>query len=181
MKADECRIGNDQATVIDIRQLAFRRLAIPAAIFAILKTSKFQQQHGFDNERTSIWKPEVRPKCVERDHGGRLHFEDCAARAFRGGASLCIAKNLATEIQAMTFLKGLGGETLATEENAMRVLQVAKSRPTGYVLAGVIAASGAAYIYEWFAAPARNAGENTAECSHGIKRGIMTLTPSWQR
>jgi hypothetical protein len=38
VKADERRIGNDQAVVIDIRQLAFWRLAIPAAIFSILKT-----------------------------------------------------------------------------------------------------------------------------------------------
>src|ERR1700719_2683318 len=72
VKADERRIGNDQAVVIDIRQLAFWRLAIPAAIFAILKTSEFQQQHDFDNEGTSIWKPEVRPERVERDHGSGL-------------------------------------------------------------------------------------------------------------
>jgi hypothetical protein len=38
VKADERRIGNDQAVVVDIGQLAFWRLAIPAAIFMALIT-----------------------------------------------------------------------------------------------------------------------------------------------
>jgi hypothetical protein len=72
VKADERRIGNDQAAVIDVRQLAFWCLAIAAAIFAINKTSELQVQHGIDNERNAIGKPEVRPKRVERDHGSGL-------------------------------------------------------------------------------------------------------------
>jgi hypothetical protein len=79
VKADERRIGNDQAVVIDIRKLAFWRFAKPAAIFGVLNTSEFQQQHGFNNERTSIWKPEVRPKRVERDHGSGLRLPGDAA------------------------------------------------------------------------------------------------------
>jgi hypothetical protein len=43
VKADERRIGNNHAAVIDIRQLAFWRLAIPAAIFAILRPANFNR------------------------------------------------------------------------------------------------------------------------------------------
>jgi hypothetical protein len=50
---------NDQAVVIDIRPACLWRLAVPAAIFAIRKTSGLQEQHGFDNKRTSVRKPNV--------------------------------------------------------------------------------------------------------------------------
>src|ERR1700730_17933482 len=79
VKADERRIGNNQAVVIDVRQLAFWRLAKPAAICAVVEAGELQQQHGFDNKRTCIWKPEVRPKGVERDHGSGLPLSFDAA------------------------------------------------------------------------------------------------------
>ena len=61
-------IGNDQAVIIDIRQLSFWRLAKPAAIFPVRQTREFQQQHSLDDERAWIGETEKGPECVERDH-----------------------------------------------------------------------------------------------------------------
>ncbi len=95
--------GNDQAVIIDIRQLAFRRLAIAAAIFAVLKARELQQQHGLDNKRTCIWKPEVRSKRVERDHGSRLRLSFDAAPPLHQCVVVAVRSEGSTEISTASM------------------------------------------------------------------------------
>src|SRR5207253_921090 len=68
MPADESRIGNPLAIVVNVRQLALWCPSKAGVVDPIDKAGHFQQHLSLGNERTRIRETEGRPKCVERDH-----------------------------------------------------------------------------------------------------------------
>ena len=54
VKTDESRIGNDNALIFDIGQLAFWSTAVALPVFLKGKTCEFQQQHGLGHKGASI-------------------------------------------------------------------------------------------------------------------------------
>ncbi len=66
--ADESRIGNPLAIIVDVRQLALRRLAKAGSVRPVSEAGHFQEHLGLGDERTWIRHAESGPECVERDH-----------------------------------------------------------------------------------------------------------------
>ena len=78
--ADEGRIGDARAVIVDVGQLAFGRLAEAFGIGPIGQAGQLQEHLGFGHERARIRQTEIRPEDVERDHrvASRCGLRHCA-------------------------------------------------------------------------------------------------------
>jgi hypothetical protein len=72
MPADQRRVGNLLAIIIDVRQLALRGLTKASGVGSVSKASHFQQHFNLGDERTRVRQTEGGPKCVECDHRSLL-------------------------------------------------------------------------------------------------------------
>src|SRR5262249_4063876 len=70
--ADERRVGNLLAVIIDVRQLALRGPAKAGGVGSISKAGYFQQHFNLGDERARIGQTEGGPKWVECDHRSLL-------------------------------------------------------------------------------------------------------------
>src|SRR5262249_22646872 len=68
MPADERRVGNPLAVIIDVRQLALRCLAKAGDVGSVSKARHFQQHFNLGDERARVRQTKGRPECVEGDH-----------------------------------------------------------------------------------------------------------------
>src|SRR5947199_9528462 len=87
MPADESRIGNPLAIVVNVRQLALWCSSKAGVVDPISKAGHFQQHLSLGNERTGIRETEGRHKCVERDHPALL--ESGCEGAWHAGRARC--------------------------------------------------------------------------------------------
>src|SRR6516225_10120293 len=72
MPADESRIGNPLAVVIDVRQLALWCPPKAGVVDPVSKAGHFHQHLGLSDEWARIRETECKSKCVERDHRSLL-------------------------------------------------------------------------------------------------------------
>jgi hypothetical protein len=75
MPADEGRVGDDGSAVVNIGQLALRRLAKAARVGPEFQACHFQQHFDLCNEWARIGKAEGRSEALEGDHRRHLHVE----------------------------------------------------------------------------------------------------------
>jgi hypothetical protein len=62
MPADERRVGNPFAVIIDVRQLALWRPAEPGGVGSVSKAGRFQQHFSLGDERARVRQTEGRPE-----------------------------------------------------------------------------------------------------------------------
>src|SRR5262249_52087273 len=66
--ADEGRIGDDLALVVNVRELALRRLLEAGRVGPIGKLRHFEQHFHFGHEGAWVWQTKSRSEAIERDH-----------------------------------------------------------------------------------------------------------------
>src|SRR5688500_3058269 len=87
MIADESRIRNQRAFVLDVRELSFRGFVEAFRVHRVWKVRQFQKHLGFGDERTRIWQAKGATEREKRNHG--------FSRFVRG--TYCVGWRLVTE------------------------------------------------------------------------------------